>query len=430
MIWGYKHHSSVPRSVLLLALLCVVPFLNPYHDYPLTSFYTEWLAVALCSLLIMNYEYVRINFTLSYPAICLLGAGFYTGLQPYFVGFKHSYTTAHTTMYFILAAFLLCISADLMKYRKTLPYVCVALLLGGLINVCFGVYQYFNATPVFGALAQANNYADYLALSCIALLYLCFKDLFKQWTLILLVPLCGLMLLSGSRASLLYVLSVLILSLWYRLISFKWVVCVSAAVLYVLFLFTNTLGRISDNVTHLIAGTQFDDTVRLSLWAKGLDFFFSYPLFGIGFGNYVAPVGQHIATHAHNLVIQLLAEAGIVGCSILLIGAWSWVSSARLNKSLEDWFMLCVFAILLIHSAVELPLWYANFLFLFVIAGSLKFRSAFNVHFRGFYWSLLLPILCVFSIYSYISKESAVYKVILIEGDMVETIPNLLGDKK
>ena len=30
-----------------MALLCAAPFLQPWHRYPLTAFYSEWLAFAL-----------------------------------------------------------------------------------------------------------------------------------------------------------------------------------------------------------------------------------------------------------------------------------------------------------------------------------------------------------------------------------------------
>ena len=34
-------------SLLCTILLCTLPFLQPYHLYPLTTFYSEWLAFAL-----------------------------------------------------------------------------------------------------------------------------------------------------------------------------------------------------------------------------------------------------------------------------------------------------------------------------------------------------------------------------------------------
>lgn len=38
---------AVRCSLLFAALLCVLPFLQPFHTAPLTSFYTEALAIGL-----------------------------------------------------------------------------------------------------------------------------------------------------------------------------------------------------------------------------------------------------------------------------------------------------------------------------------------------------------------------------------------------
>ena len=34
-------------SLAALGLMCLLPFLQPLHRYPLTSFYSEWLAFVL-----------------------------------------------------------------------------------------------------------------------------------------------------------------------------------------------------------------------------------------------------------------------------------------------------------------------------------------------------------------------------------------------
>ena len=34
-------------SLAMAGLMCVLPFMQPYHRFPLTSFYSEWLAFAL-----------------------------------------------------------------------------------------------------------------------------------------------------------------------------------------------------------------------------------------------------------------------------------------------------------------------------------------------------------------------------------------------
>src|SRR5262245_34629813 len=43
-----RPQSALPRlSLYVLGLAWLVPFLLPYHRYPITAFYSEWLALAL-----------------------------------------------------------------------------------------------------------------------------------------------------------------------------------------------------------------------------------------------------------------------------------------------------------------------------------------------------------------------------------------------
>src|SRR5437667_6073796 len=44
---GMRVPSSLRLSLVLCGLLVSAPFLNPYHTYPLLTFYTEWLAFAI-----------------------------------------------------------------------------------------------------------------------------------------------------------------------------------------------------------------------------------------------------------------------------------------------------------------------------------------------------------------------------------------------
>src|SRR6266849_5673398 len=44
---GVKTTSAQATSLLLAGSLCLLPFLLPYHQQPLLSFYPEWLAAAL-----------------------------------------------------------------------------------------------------------------------------------------------------------------------------------------------------------------------------------------------------------------------------------------------------------------------------------------------------------------------------------------------
>src|SRR5207247_10040182 len=44
---GMRVPSFFRLSLVLCGLLVSAPFLNPYHGYPLLTFHTEWLALAL-----------------------------------------------------------------------------------------------------------------------------------------------------------------------------------------------------------------------------------------------------------------------------------------------------------------------------------------------------------------------------------------------
>src|SRR5438034_9601910 len=44
---GMRVPSFFRLSLVLCGLLVSAPFLNPYHGYPLFTFYTEWLAFAI-----------------------------------------------------------------------------------------------------------------------------------------------------------------------------------------------------------------------------------------------------------------------------------------------------------------------------------------------------------------------------------------------
>ena len=75
---------TLPRaSLALLGLAWVLPFLQPYHRYPITAFYSEWLAFALglaASSLLLRKESWR-NGALPVVVLAPLGLALVLGLQ-------------------------------------------------------------------------------------------------------------------------------------------------------------------------------------------------------------------------------------------------------------------------------------------------------------------------------------------------------------
>lgn len=127
-------------------------------------------------------------------------------------------------------------------------------------------------------------------------------------------------------------------------------------------------------------------SVRLVYWAEAWELALRNPLRGVGWGELgrarfeqlpLQP-GLENTVNAHNLVLQLLAEVGFLGSTLvlapvarLLLSRWprrtppthSPAQIATANPALTDtaWAWLAL-AVVGLHSLVEYPLWYVPFL--------------------------------------------------------------------
>ena len=124
--------------------------------------------------------------------------------------------------------------------------------------------------------------------------------------------------------------------------------------------------------------------IRLALWREAGQMLVSHPLLGVGFGQFAwqhfqlvsaAAVAQSAATltpsfladaiynNSHNLFAQIGAEFGGTGLLLLLLGGGLWLRGClRQPATLAGWWVAALLAVLFIHSMLEYPLWYANFL--------------------------------------------------------------------
>lgn len=135
--------------------------------------------------------------------------------------------------------------------------------------------------------------------------------------------------------------------------------------------------RLFDAMLHARQADQFSD--RRSLWMHAWAMFRANPWLGVGFGEYgwaqfeqmaVVGVVAPMSFNAHNVVLDMLAKTGLVGTTgvaVILIG-WLW----RISR---DWLwrgngasraqailVLSWLAMFGIHSMVEFPLDYVYFL--------------------------------------------------------------------
>lgn len=401
-------------SLLCCGLLLSVPFLNPFHDYPLLTFYTEWLAFAIGLLALAAMAMAPSKNPIPVPGMCfglfllalLLVAQAAAGWVAY------PLRSAVGALHLVWAALIVILGAWLKsewgeaRVSHALQW---SLALAGVLAAASGFVQYYRLpllgglystvqpiNQMFGTVNQTNNFADYLGCALVSIGFLRARGaLGLLATIALALLLAAGMALSGSRGSWGYLGIVFVLAYLLRSGGHaqpaKRVLQVAAAAfaffLAVQFLnaYTEILagpfGKLHSSADRLIdpRNMEFGGTGRGQLLLYARMMFLSHPVLGAGFGEFawrafeiagdlpgVVPPG--IDTHAHNLFAQLLAETGIAGmlCFAIPLGIWLWRTPWR-GLSEERCWAMGVLAVVGLHSMVEFPLWHAPFLGLFAL---------------------------------------------------------------
>jgi len=419
--------SRIPAriSLALIGLLFLLPFLNPYHFFPLTNFYTEWLALALglAALLPLSAKGFWDEVEIPTLVLWLLGFAALLPLQLLWLDIAYPELSMLGALYVIWAAWLVWLGRVLAKscgMEELAVWLALMLVLGGLLNAAAALVQFYGIdSPLAslvaslgsaqrgasGNLGQNNHFADYISLALISALYLQIKGRLN-WPAL---AACGGILLyalslSGSKTTWLYLLALLALSLWFRSRSDEPALRRAAVVAIVLL---PLFGLLQYAMAHyglaarpwFVAGaagapiTPIDRFVselahgvlpetggsalgtRIYMWHQALLMLYRQPLLGVGFGQYAGVFFEQAAElsryhipnydrNSHNALMQLLAETGLAGAGLVCAGLGGWLLGLRrrFRASTEDWWMSCLLSVLFLHSMIEYPLWHANFL--------------------------------------------------------------------
>lgn len=388
-------------SLTLVGLMWVLPFLAYRHAYPLTTFYQEWwsalLGVLALTLLVSRdfWQQPEIPRIAQLPAalmgLVLLQWGL--GKIAYFD------QALLYVLYLLFAALLMLLGArlrDCLGMARLAQVLAIFLLIGAELSALVGVLQHYNwRTPldfvvvmktspsVYGNIAQANHFANYIALGMISLGLLLQQNKLKAGYVVLLaIPLLFVMTLSGSRSSWLYLLMMAGLAwLWARrdagqrpLLRYCLLLVAGFGIMHLVVQlpFLSGADRSVDTVQRL-----FDDNasggVRLFLWREATLIFMQSPWLGVGFGQYALQHFQMLPelhpdgivglyNNAHNLIFQLAAESGLAGLLVLFLslGVWS-IGLRRATQDAAHWWGYAALGVLGIHSLLEYPLWYTYF---------------------------------------------------------------------
>ena len=399
---SFRSIAPAHISLTLVGLMWVLPFLYYHHAYPLTTFYQEWGAVliSLCAMpVLMGKRYWQ---RAEVPRIVLLPIGMILLLLlQYFLGKMPSFDQTLLYCMYFLWIWLLLMLGNCLREELGLPALAttlaVFLVIGAELNALSGIIQHYRwhtflnsvvttqvSSAVYGNIAQPNHFANYITLGLVSLGLLFATGRIRIWMAVLMAgPLMFVLVLSGSRGTWLYLLFMLGISyLWQRrerqyLPILKYCIWLFAGFVLMNFIVQMPwLAGVSGNVTatHRMIADGGSGDIRLYLWKESLLIFTHYPFFGAGFGQFawqhfeLLPELQNtrivgLYNNAHNLLMQLAAETGLAGLTIVFatLGASVW-QAWRAPRSIYQWWGFCILAVLGIHSMLEYPLWYGYFL--------------------------------------------------------------------
>jgi len=403
--------TLVPRiSLVLSGLMVSLPFLNFHHSLPLPTFYTEWLAFALGTAALLPLALARGKQTgLPLLSLGLIGLMVILLIQVALGLVAYAERSLLGALYVLWAALLVWLGAHLREQCGLERFGVVlqlSIAVGGLLVAVTGfVLQYQidwlgvrlvsggASDGMFGSLAQRNHFANYLGCALASVVFL----FGRRWlslplATLLAAPLLLGLVLSTSRSAWIYVLLVSITACWTfwlgdrrrlsPLVVFSLCALVLFAGLNIVVLHfpwlagagaqTPTLGG-RWMQTLASDSTQLGVQVRMYLLKEAWAMFAGHPLLGVGFGEFAWNLLEHgsgfdasnsaMTNHAHNALLDLLAETGLLGALCVAVPLALWLRSVSWSKpELDTSWMLTLIAIQAAHSVVEYPLWHANFL--------------------------------------------------------------------
>ncbi len=278
---------------------------------------------------------------------------------------------------------------------------CIGMAVAGVASSAIGIVQVFAPTwpdgdwvartyiagRAVGNMRQPNHLSSLLVWAVIAAVWLGEAGVVRRWASTALTLLfIFVIVLSASRTG---TVSVGLLAVWSlldrRLSRHARALLLLAPVAYAVFWFGTSAW--ADHSHHVFGGeTRFStkgdiSSSRWGIWANTLALIRMHPWAGVGFGEFnfawtLTPFpGRPVAffDHTHNIVLQFAVELGLP-LAALVLGLLGWALYAALQKALRARddadtrqaplrraaFVMVL--MILLHSLLEYPLWYAYFL--------------------------------------------------------------------
>jgi O-antigen ligase len=384
-------------SLWAVGFMWVLPFLLPFKAPPVPSFWAEAAAVGL-GLVALNAWALRAG-GLVFPRVAWLPLSFVALLLlQLFLGRVAYYQQAILAALYLLWACALIVLGGVFRRELGLMRIAITLawflLAGGLLSAAIGLAQLLESYDalgrfmtvssgdrVWGNLAQANHLADYLGLGLASTAFLyATARLRLVYTVCVASLVIYILALTGSRGTWFYLAAMLALSVGFFLKDRnrvnKRLTIFSVVALIALYVLPELVELLSGLMGNTAATRLFHVgfTERPRLWYAAWLMFCEAPWLGLGYrhfgqeyfvlnGTLPPPLLIGFYDHAHNLLLNVMAEFGLIGLVLLLAAAIPWMLGVwRQPRTPAMWWLLALTAVLTIHSLLEYPLWYTFFL--------------------------------------------------------------------
>jgi O-antigen ligase len=282
-------------SLLFLSLLPVLPLFAPWTFAPVASFHKEWLAVAaglLAALAILPSLWRMEGLSIPRCILIPLGLIVYLALQSKLLP---QVVTQHAEMAMIYLLWMAVLILLVAALRETLPLERVAgWLAAGLAaaaaiaSVMELVNRLQGKVGWWGGVAQANNYADLLALGGVSLLYInnATKSAYKTYLCLLALLIAMGLSLTPSRSvwlyfGILFAVSWRVQKNWLRGLLLGFAAYLAFQALWTLDLLPQQQSA-AQRLVQEVKGAP----IRLHIWQVAWQLFLQQPVLGHGFGQF------------------------------------------------------------------------------------------------------------------------------------------------
>lgn len=389
-------------NIALLAALGSIPFLFPYHAFPLITFEAEGCAFALALLFVAatffgQKDHISMPPFL-WPIFVLAG---YVAIGA--VRLPYWQVPIMAGAYILTAGMVSWASASTGKIGLTRVWLLRALAAGGFSMAIAGFLEHFGLATIFGGilteqgsqggmigtLGQRNMFAAYVACGIVALL-----ATRAHWAVLALtaVPMAFAEAFSGARVAWLFMWALPALHLvffllekerWHEADALKGgliTACLFSAIRLTMaddLVIRPALDLAAAFAPPDATKNAADIALRVDFLKMAWRIWQDTPLFGTGFGEFAYQSFLHstpgdatyaIERNAHNILAQILVEFGVIGAMLVGTALWLWKGKALENLDFtiigEERALLILLAIVTIFSFTEFPLWHAQFLFL------------------------------------------------------------------